>query len=128
PSFVFTSGRKFSTITSAFSASRRNTSRPFGSFRLRVIARLLRCKFWKSEPRRGPPGCSPPASSNSASILMTLAPQSANCLPQGGPERTRVRSSTAKRGTASEAWGEGIQGLQDERREAAVFLIGQIHF
>ena len=35
-------------------------SSPFGSFRLSVIARLLRCRFWKSAPWRGPPGCSPP--------------------------------------------------------------------
>src|SRR6266513_3047490 len=108
PSFVLTSGRKFSTTTSAFSASRLNTSRPPGSFRLSVIALLLRCKFWKSEPWRGPPGCSPPLSSSSASILMTLAPQSASCRTQVGPERTRVRSSTVKRERACEARGKGI--------------------
>src|ERR1700685_3524540 len=54
PSFALTSGRKFSTTTSAFSASRLNTSSPLGSFRLSVIARLLRCRFWKSEPWRRP--------------------------------------------------------------------------
>src|SRR3954454_8642555 len=109
PSLALTSGRKFSTTTSACSASRLNTSRPFGSFRLSVIARLLRCKFWKSEPCRGPPGCSPPASSSSASILITLAPQSASCRTQVGPERTRVRSSTVKRERACEARGKGIE-------------------
>src|SRR6266404_434885 len=109
PSFVFTSGRKFSTTTSAFSARRRNTARPLGSLRLSVIARLLRCKFWKSEPWRGPPGCSPPASSINASILTTLAPQSASCRTQVGPARTRVRSSTVKRDRACEARGKGIQ-------------------
>src|SRR6266403_4587237 len=113
PSFVFTSGRKFSTTTSAFSARRLNTSRPLGSLRLSVIARLLRCKFWKSEPWRGPPGCSPPASSRSASILTTLAPQSANCRTQVGPARTRVRSSTVKRDRACEARGKGIQGAPE---------------
>jgi hypothetical protein len=47
-----TAGRKFSTTTSAFLASRLKVSRPLSSFRLSVMARLLRCKFWKSEPRR----------------------------------------------------------------------------
>src|SRR5450759_853925 len=110
PSRALTSGRKFSTTTSAFSTSRRNTSRPFLSFRLSVIARLLRCKFWKSDPWRGPPGCSPAASSIRASILITLAPQSASCRTQVGPERTRVRSSTVKRDRAWEARGKGIRG------------------
>src|SRR3954447_1437628 len=112
PSLALTSGRKFSTTTSACSARRLNTSRPLGSFRFSVMARLLRCKFWKSEPWRGPPSCSPPASSSSASILMTLAPQSASCRTQVGPERTRVRSSTVKRDRACEACGMGIQGLR----------------
>src|SRR5882762_4331450 len=112
PSRALTSGRKFSTTTSAFSTSRRNTSRPFWSFRLSVMARLLRCRFWKSEPWRGPPGCSPAASSIRASILTTLAPQSASCRTQVGPERTRVRSSTVKRDRADEACGEGIYGLR----------------
>src|SRR6267378_1379088 len=112
PSRALTSGRKFSTTTSACSASRLNTSRPLESFRFSVMARLLRCKFWKSEPWRGPPGCSPPLSSSSASILMTLAPQSASCRTQVGPERTRVRSSTVKRDRADEACGEGIQELR----------------
>src|SRR3954471_17678814 len=73
------------------------------------MARLLRCRFWKSEPWRGPPGCSPPASSSSASILMTLAPQSASCRTQVGLARTRVRSSTVKRDKACEARGTAIR-------------------
>src|SRR5207302_10889585 len=97
------------TTTSACSTRRLNTSRPFGSFKLSVIARLLRCKFWKSEPCRAPPSCSLPASSSSASILTTLAPQSASCRTQVGPERTRVRSSTVKRDRACEARGKGIE-------------------
>src|SRR5690349_13945668 len=108
PSFFFTSGRKFSTTTSALAARRLNTASPRSSFRFSVMARLLRCKFWKSDPRRGPPGCSPPESSVSASILTTLAPQSASCRTQVGPDRTRVRSSTVKRDRASEACGKGI--------------------
>src|SRR3984885_5165672 len=107
PSLALTSGRKFSTTTSAFSPSRLKTSMPSGFFRFSVIARLLRCKFWKSEPWRGPPSCSPP-SSRSASILMTLAPQSASCRTQVGPARTRVRSSTVKRARACEARGKDI--------------------
>ena len=38
-----------------------------------------------------------------ASILMTLAPQSASWRTQVGPERTRVRSSTVKRERACDA-------------------------
>src|SRR6476646_10045720 len=120
PSFALTSGRKFSTTTSAFSASRLNTSSPFGSFRLSVIARLLRCKFWKSDPCRAPPSCSLPASSSSASTLTTLAPQSANCRTQVGPERTRVRSSTVKRDRAVEARGKGIFVKLRQREEVGL--------
>src|SRR6476659_4763821 len=50
-----------------------------------------------------------PPSSSSASILMTLAPQSASCRTQVGPARTRVRSSTVKRERACEARGKAIQ-------------------
>src|SRR5260370_1184213 len=56
PSLVLTSCRKFSTITSAFAASRINTSRSLGSFCLSVIARLLLGTFSKSAPLRGAPG------------------------------------------------------------------------
>ena len=45
---------------------------------------------------------------------MTLAPQSASCRTQVGPERTRVRSSTVKRDRACEARGKGIFGNSDE--------------
>src|SRR6516225_3755579 len=109
PSLALTSGRKFSTTTSALATSRLNTSSPFGFFRFSDIARLLRCKFWKSEPWRGPPSCSPPASSRIASILMTLAPQSASWRTQVGPARTRVRSRTVKRDRACEARGMDIR-------------------
>src|SRR6476646_7931833 len=70
------------------------------------MLRLLRCRFWKSEPSRGPPGASP--ASAGISILMTLAPQSASWRTQVGPERTRVRSRTVKRERASEALVNGI--------------------
>src|SRR4051812_42131933 len=39
---------------------------------------------------------------------MTLAPQSASCRTQVGPERTLVRSRTVKRSSAREALGTGI--------------------
>src|SRR5262245_57434688 len=38
-----------------------------------------------------------PSTASGASILMTLAPQSASCRTASGPERTRVRSRTVKR-------------------------------
>ena len=70
--------------------------------------RLLRCRFWKSEPWRGPPGASPFSSPSGVSILMTFAPQSASWRTQVGPERTRVRSSTVKRESARDA---GLNGM-----------------
>src|SRR5262245_34912203 len=73
-----------------------------------VMLRLLRCRFWKSESERGPPGGSPPSTCGGVSILMTLAPQSASWRTQVGPERTLVRSSTVNRSSAREALGNGI--------------------
>ena len=109
PSRFFTSGRKFSTTTSAFLTMRLKAASPAGDFRLSVMLRLLRCRFWKSEPSRGPPiGSSGPGGD---SILMTLAPQSASWRTQVGPDRTRVRSSTVKRARAFEARGKGIAGV-----------------
>src|SRR5580704_674255 len=69
------------------------------------MLRLLRCKFWKSDRSRGPPIGS--SESGGASILMTLAPQSASWRAQVGPARTRVRSSTVKRASAFDARGNG---------------------
>ncbi len=40
----------FSTTTSAPAASRMNAAWPPDDFRLSRIARLLRCRFWKSGP------------------------------------------------------------------------------
>src|ERR1043165_9939761 len=95
-------------MTSAFLAIFRSAARPSLDFRLSVMLRLLRCKFWKSEPSRGPPGPSPACASGGISILMTLAPQSASWRTQVGPDRTRVRSRTVKRERAVEALGLGI--------------------
>ena len=111
PSRSFTSGRKFSTTTSACPTIRRKAASPCGAFRLSVMPRLLRCRFWKSEPWRGPPSASPASGSGGCSILMTFAPQSANCRTQVGPERTRVRSSTVKRARAWLARGKGIEDV-----------------
>src|SRR5438105_10185881 len=104
----FTWGRKFSTTTSALAARRRKTSTPSGDFRSSVRLRLLRCRFWKSGPWRGPPAGSPSSLCPGSSILMTLAPQSANWRTQVGPARTRVRSRTVKRSSAAEAFGRDI--------------------
>src|SRR5258707_4236348 len=104
----FTSGRKFSTTTSAFLTMRLNAAKASGALRLSVMLRLLRCRFWKSDPSRGPPSGSPPPGSGVNSILMTLAPQSASWRTQVGPARTRVRSRTVNRSSAREALGNGI--------------------
>jgi len=61
----------------------------FGILQIERHRALVAVQILESEPWRGPPGCSPPASSISASILMTLAPQSASCRTQVGPARTR---------------------------------------
>src|SRR5256886_2812121 len=108
PSRRFTSGRKFSTTTSAFLTMRLNAAKASGALRLSVMLRLLRCRFWKSDPSRGPPSGSPPPGSGGNSILMTLAPQSASWRTQVGPARTRVRSRTVNRSSACEALGNGI--------------------
>src|SRR5579872_2898478 len=109
PSRRFTSGRKFSTTTSAFLTIFLSTATPSGDFRFSVMLRLLRCRFWKSELSRGPPGPSPISICGGISILMTLAPQSASWRTQVGPDRTRVRSRTVKRERASEALEKGIR-------------------
>src|ERR1700756_3680319 len=51
-----------------------------------------------------------PPSSSGISILITSAPQSASWRTQGGPARTRVRSSTLKRASAWLAGGRDITG------------------
>src|SRR5262245_13734484 len=88
-------------------------SSPAFSFKFSVMLRLLRCRFWKSGPSRGPPGASPGSAVGGISILMTLAPQSASWRTQVGPERTRVRSRTVKRASACEALGNGILQLTE---------------
>src|SRR4029079_1437344 len=108
----FTSGRKFSTTTSAFFTMRLKAATASGAFKLSVMLRLLRCRFWKSDPSRGPPSGSPPQCSGGNSILITLAPQSASWRTQVGPERTRVRSSTAKRERAWAARGKDNSELR----------------
>ena len=82
-----------------------------------MTERLLRCRFWKSEPSRGPPSPSASAMCSGISILTQFAPQSASWRTQVGPARTRVRSSTVKRLSAVEARGN-ISGPADGDREA----------
>src|SRR5439155_26491435 len=84
-----------------------------GDLSLIVMLRMLRCRFWKSELSRGPPGPSPSSSCGGVSILMTLAPQSASWRTQVGPDRTRVRSRTVKRSSAREAFGNGTNPLRN---------------
>src|SRR5258706_5030494 len=117
PRRCLTSGRKFSTSTSAFAAIRLSRATPSGVLRSSVMLRLLRCRFMKSEPLRGPPRPSPPSPRSGISILMTLAPQSASWRTQVGPERTRVRSSTVNRSSALEALGVDDLGRADLRGE-----------
>src|SRR5215469_11220548 len=81
-------------MTSARSASLKKIARPSSLFRFNVIARLLRCRFWKSGPSRRLPVAS--TSSPEGSILMTWAPQSASWRTAVGPARCAVRSMTRK--------------------------------
>src|SRR5258707_13598673 len=80
---------------------------PSLSFRLSVIERLLRCRFWKSGPWRGPPMVSL-STLGGVSILITSAPKSASWRTQVGPARTRERSRTRKRASAVEAGKGGL--------------------
>ena len=98
----FTWARMFSTMMSAVSTSRMNAAWPSGDFRFSVIARLLRCRFWKSKPCRLPATSSPSVAGGS--ILMTSAPQSARCRTQVGPARARVRSSTFRPFSGMRVW------------------------
>src|SRR5512134_626517 len=95
-----TSGRKFSTRTSARATSFRKTSLPSGALRLRVTDFLL--AFWarKLVPMRAllNLGTLPRTRARSPafgfSILTTSAPRRARWSVQKGPERTLVRSRT----------------------------------
>src|ERR1700733_6450617 len=103
PSRLVTPGRMFSTTTSACSASRSRISRPCSLFRFSVMARLLRCRFWKSEPSRRPTSSPASPSSGGGSTRITSAPQSASVRTQEGPARAKVRSITLKRASGSGA-------------------------
>jgi len=87
-----------------------NIATPSLSFRLRVIERLLRCRFWKSGPSRGPPmGASMPGGD---STFITSGAESASCLTQVGPRaraRDRGRESAQARWRRERgAWANGI--------------------
>ena len=109
-----TPGRMFSMMTSACSASRIRISRPSAVFRFSVMARLLRCRFWKSEPSRRPISSSASPSPGGGSTRITSAPQSASVRTQEGPARASVRSITLKRDSGSgAAWvcGMAVPGV-----------------
>src|SRR5262245_12374001 len=98
---------------------------PSGSFKLSVSERLLRCRFWKSGPSRGPPMVSR-SRLGGVSILITSAPKSASCRTQVGPARTRVRSRTRIRARAFEAGACGMGGdsLESSGRTGAMHYGG----
>ena len=87
---------------SAVFARRMNAAWPSGVFRFSVIARLLRCRFWKSKPWRLPVISSPSVAGGS--ILITSAPQSARCRTAVGPARASVRSSTFSPFSGRRVW------------------------
>src|ERR1700680_5131033 len=61
------------------------------------MARLLRCRFWKSEPSRLPMiSLDSPALGGGATRIAS-APQSASVRTQDGPARASVRSITLNR-------------------------------
>src|SRR5476651_2457264 len=91
----------FSMTTSAFSASFIRISRPWSVFRFSVMARLLRCRFWKSEPSRLPMISLDSPALGGGSTRITSAPQSASVRTQDGPARASVRSITLKRDSGS---------------------------
>src|SRR5260221_12312714 len=103
PSRCFTVDLKFSTTTSAFSASFMKMARPSLLFRFSESDLLLRWRFWKSGPSRRLPVAS--VCSPGASILITSAPQSASWRTAVGPARWAVRSSTMKPFKGSEVIG-----------------------
>ena len=93
PSRFLTSGRKFSTTTSARAAIFLMISTPRGCLRSSVIERnLFRCRFRKSKPS----AVESPSISSRASILMTLAPMSASWRTAVGPERARSAGRMAE--------------------------------
>src|SRR3978361_463147 len=99
----------FSTMTSACSASRMNTSRPSSVFRFSVMARLLRWRFWKSEPSRRPTTSLASPASGGGSTRITSAPQSASVRTQDAPRGANGRSRTLKRGSGKRGdWSCGV--------------------
>src|SRR6201992_1881189 len=129
PSRLVTPGRMFSITTSACSASRSRISRPSSLFRLSVMARLLRCRFWKSEPSRRPTSSFISPSVGGGSTRITSAPQSASVRTQDGPARARVRSITLKRDSGSRgAWAGALAlaGASTGLCMAVVLMVGLV--
>src|SRR5258705_490325 len=91
------------------SASEGCTPRPSSAFRFSVMARLLRCRFWKSEPSRRPTTSLASPASGGGSTRITSAPQSASVRTQDGPARAKVKSSTLNRDSGRRGdWSCGV--------------------
>src|SRR6201994_5137665 len=121
----------FSMTTSACSTSRSRISGASSFFRFKVMARLLRCRFWKSEPSRRPTSSPASPSSGGGSTRITSAPQSAKVRTQDGPARARVRSITLKRDSGS--WGTwagalALAGASTGLCMAVVLMVGLLVF
>src|SRR3984893_11455852 len=91
-------------MTSVRSASFMKIAWPSSLLRFKVIARLLRCRFWKSGPSRRLPVAS--TSSPEGSILITWAPQSASCRTAVGPARSGRRRGN--RSGAGAVWSLAV--------------------
>src|SRR3954469_16695697 len=101
PSLSSTPGRKFSSTTSAPSTRSQKISRSSAFLRSSVIPRLLRFHSMKGAPSPSTKGGAPRIESPCGlSILITSAPMSASCMPQNGPDRCVVRSSTTSPSSA----------------------------
>src|SRR5215217_876611 len=97
PRASMTPGRKFSTTTSAVSASRWKSACPSGRLISRVRERLLRFAERKKAlmpEKKGGPAARLSSPTPGFSTLMTSAPRSPNSMAQVGPARWRPRSST----------------------------------
>src|SRR5579862_2994405 len=112
PRWCLTPGRKFSTRTSACSHSRRNTACPAGVVRSINTDRLLRLRFWGSDPPRSPRWGWP--------ICTTSAPRSASCRVQVGPDRAAVRSITRMPARGPEASTSGASRTRHPVASVAV--------
>ena len=113
PRRSFTSGRKFSTMTSAFSASFMKISRPSLVFRLSPMLRLLRCRFWKSKPSRRDAGHIAALIAGRLDLDDVGAPigELAHAGRAGAGMRQVEHGETRKRLRSLRKWHEGRTGV-----------------